>query len=330
MELRDLQIFQSVARHESISNAAKELSYVQSNVTARIKQLENELKTPLFYRHRKGVTLNPEGRKMMSYVNKILQDVEELKQVFLDSDIPSGTLKIGTVETVSILPTILASYHKKYPNVDLSLQAGLTKELIEEVTNHQLDGAFISGPIKHSVLEQYDVYAEKLVLVTKNKTFHLEEFTTTSLLVSNQGCGYRSRLEQYDVYAEKLVLVTKNKTFHLEEFTTTSLLVSNQGCGYRSRLEQWLRDEGLLPKRIMEFNILETILNSVSLGLGITLVPESVVKYLSTAGKVYYHPIPEKYSRISTVFIRRKDAYMTSSMRSLLNTIEEHRNINVL
>jgi DNA-binding transcriptional LysR family regulator len=44
MELRDLQIFQSVARHESISNAAKELSYVQSNVTARIKQLENELK----------------------------------------------------------------------------------------------------------------------------------------------------------------------------------------------------------------------------------------------------------------------------------------------
>jgi DNA-binding transcriptional LysR family regulator len=288
MELRDLQIFQSVARHESISNAAKELSYVQSNVTARIKQLENELKTPLFYRHRKGVTLNPEGRKMMSYVNKILQDVEELKQVFLDSDIPSGTLKIGTVETVSILPTILASYHKKYPNVDLSLQAGLTKELIEEVTNHQLDGAFISGPIKHSVLEQYDVYAEKLVLVTKNKTFHLEEFTTTSLLVSNQGCGYRSRLEQ------------------------------------------WLRDEGLLPKRIMEFNILETILNSVSLGLGITLVPESVVKYLSTAGKVYYHPIPEKYSRISTVFIRRKDAYMTSAMRSLLNTIEEHRNINVL
>ncbi|KAB2488279.1 LysR family transcriptional regulator [Priestia endophytica] len=288
MELRDLQIFQSVARHESISNAAKELSYVQSNVTARIKQLENELKTPLFYRHRKGVTLNPEGRKMMSYVNKILQDFEELKQVFLDSDIPSGTLKIGTVETVSILPTILASYHKKYPNVDLSLQAGLTKELIKEVTNHQLDGAFISGPIKHSVLEQYDVYAEKLVLVTKNKTFHLEEFTTTSLLVSNQGCGYRSRLEQ------------------------------------------WLRDEGLLPKRIMEFNILETILNSVSLGLGITLVPESVVKYLSTAGKVYYHPIPEKYSRISTVFIRRKDAYMTSSMRSLLNTIEEHRNINVL
>lgn len=93
MELRDLQIFQSVADQGSVSSAAKELNYVQSNVTTRIKQLENELKTPLFYRHKRGMTLTAEGRKMLVYVNKILQDVEELKQVFLDSETPSGILK---------------------------------------------------------------------------------------------------------------------------------------------------------------------------------------------------------------------------------------------
>ena len=58
------------------------------------------------------MTLTAEGRKMLVYVNKILQDVEELKQVFLDSETPSGILKIGTVETVSTLPTILSSYYK--------------------------------------------------------------------------------------------------------------------------------------------------------------------------------------------------------------------------
>lgn len=285
MELRDLQIFQSVANQGSVSNAAKELKYVQSNVTARIKLLENELKTPLFYRHRKGMTLNPEGRKMLSYVNKILQEVQELKQVFLDSDMPAGALKIGTVETVSTLPIILSSYYKTYPNVDLSLQAGLTEELIKAVTDHQLDGAFISGPIKHPLLEQYDVCTEKLVLVTQHKTFHIEEIITTPLLVSNQGCGYRSKLER------------------------------------------WLKDEGLLPKRIMEFNILETILNSVAIGLGVTLVPQSAVEHLSTTGKVHCHPIPEKYGIISTVFIRRKDAYMTNSMKFFLKTIAEHHHI---
>ena len=92
MELRDLQIFQSVADQGSVSSAAKELNYVQSNVTARIKQLENELKHR-FYRHKRGMTLTAEGRKMLVYVHKILQDVDELKQVFLDSETPSGILK---------------------------------------------------------------------------------------------------------------------------------------------------------------------------------------------------------------------------------------------
>ncbi|MCY8110530.1 LysR family transcriptional regulator [Bacillus spizizenii] len=287
MELRDLQIFKSVAHHKSITGAAKELSYVQSNVTARIKQLENELKAPLFNHHKKGVSLSPEGRKKIEHVNKILKDVEKLKQAFLDSDVPSGILKIGTVETVRILPTILASYYKKYPNVDLSLEAGLTEELIIKVTNQELDGAFISGPIKNSILEQYDVYTEKLTLVTTNKTFNIEDFLTTPILVSNRGCGYRSRLEH------------------------------------------WLQDEGLLPNRILEFNILETILNSVALGLGITVVPETAVMQLSAAGKVYCHPLPEEYSCIPTIFIRHKDAYLTNSMHSLLQTIAEHKNMSM-
>ncbi|MBS4214124.1 LysR family transcriptional regulator [Neobacillus rhizophilus] len=286
MELRDLQIFQSVASQGSVSQAAKELNYVQSNVTARIKQLEKELKTPFFYRHKRGMTLNAEGRKMLEYVNKILQDVEELEQVFLDSDSPAGMLKVGTVETVSELHTILASYYKEYPNVDLSLQAGLTEELIQKVADYQLDGAFITGPIKHPLLEQYDVSTEKLVLVTQNQTFHLEDIITTPLLVFNKGCGYRSKLEQ------------------------------------------WLKDEGLMPKRIMEFNILETILNSVSIGLGVTLVPQSAVEHLSTTGKVHCHPIPSEYGNFSTIFIRRKDVYMTNSMQSFLEIISEHRHIN--
>ena len=65
----------------------------------------------------------------------------------------------------------------------MSLQAGLTEELIREVLDHQLDGAFISGPIKHPLIEQYDVSTEKLMLITQNKAFHIEEFTTTPLLV---------------------------------------------------------------------------------------------------------------------------------------------------
>ena len=112
------------------------------------------------------------------------------------------------------------------------------------------------------------------------------------------------------------MLITQNKSLSYRRIYNNASTRFNQGCGYRSKLERWLKDEGLLPKRIMEFNILETILNSVALGLGITLVPQSAVHHLSKAGKVHCHAIPEKYGSISTVFIRRKDSYMTNSMRS--------------
>ncbi|MEY8191980.1 LysR family transcriptional regulator [Peribacillus simplex] len=282
MEMRDLQIFQCVAKYGSVSKAAVELNYVQSNVTARIKHLEQELRTPLFNRHKRGMSLTAEARKMLEYVNKILLDVEELKQVFLDSETPTGILNIGTVETVSDLPKILASYYKQYPNVDLSIKAGITEDLIKDVIEHRLDGAFVTGPIKHPLIQPYDVCTEKLVLVTRNETFNLEEIIT-------------------------------------EPF-----LVFSQGCGYRSKLEQWLKEEEVMPKRIMEFNVLETILTSVTLGLGITLVPQSAVNHLTATEKVHVHAIPEEYGNISTVFIHRKDAYMTNSMQSFLQTIEAH------
>src|SRR5699024_5600005 len=72
MEIKDLLIFQCVAHHGSISKAANELCYVQSHVTARIKSLESKLETQLFHRHSRGTTLNSEGKKLLSYSQKIL------------------------------------------------------------------------------------------------------------------------------------------------------------------------------------------------------------------------------------------------------------------
>src|SRR5690606_9530744 len=139
MELNDLLIFQKVAEHGSVSKAAAELNYVQSNVTARIKLLEKELRTELFYRHKRGMLLNPEGRRLLEHSRDILSGVDALTQLFVDASNPSGRLEIGIVETVNALPGILASYCSRYPNVELSLQAGVTDQLLQQVIDRKLD-----------------------------------------------------------------------------------------------------------------------------------------------------------------------------------------------
>lgn len=280
MEFKDLEIFQMVAEKGTISEAAKQLSYVQSNVTMRIQKLEQELNTPLFNRHRRGMSLTPEGKKLLTYSKKILLLTDEMKKAVQSKEEPSGKLDIGTVETVIGLPNILSSFMKKYKNVDLSLFTGVTEALEEEVLNHKLDGAFVT-----------------------ESDFHPD-------------------LISYEVFREELVLISGQRDSALEELMEEPFLCFSEGCGYRARLEAWYRDQSAAPKKIMEFGTLETILQSVVAGLGVTFVPRSAVAGMEQSGQIRCHALPDQYSKIRTVFIRRADAYLTSTMEKFIETIE--------
>lgn len=280
MEIKDLEIFQLVAQKGTITEVAKELSYVQSNITARIKKLEAELNTPLFNRHNRGMSLTPEGKKLLVYSEQILSLTNEVKKVVQNKDEPAGKLEIGTVETVIQLPSILSSFTKKYKEVELSLFSGVTEKLQEEVLNHRLDGAFVTQTIPHPELASHEVFQEELVLISNKNTTTLDQL--------------------------------KNEPF----------LCFSKGCGYRARLEAWYKDENIVPKKVMEFGTLETILSSVVAGLGITFIPKSAVSHLEARGLIQCHLLPPQYSEIKTVFIRRSNTYLTATVERFIETIE--------
>ena len=280
MEFKDLEIFQLVAEKGTITEAAKELNYVQSNLTSRIRKLETKLNTPLFNRHRRGMSLTPEGKKLLTYSEKILSLKDEMTRVVQPDQEPSGKLEIGTVETVVHLPKILSSYIKKYKNVDVSLYTGVTESLIEKVLHHELDGAFIS----ESELPQ--------------------------------------ELVAHHVFQEELVLISEPHISSLNELVKEPILCFSEGCGYRARLFKWFKDQNIAPKRLMEFGTLETILRSTVMGLGIAFVPISEVQQLKKEGLIHLHTLPDKYSKINTIFIRREDTYLTPTIQKFIETIE--------
>lgn len=198
MESNELRIFRAVAHEGSITKAAKTLGYVQSNVTARIQQLEVELKTQLFYRQR-GMVLTPIGERLLSYAEKIIHLLDEAHKALDDSIEPNGRLSIGANQTISTLnlPHILAQYHKTYPKVDLSLLTTQTDELINKVLHFQLDGAFIKSSVNDENIVKELVSEENLVIITSPGDRDIKAIYSKPFLMSPVGCPNRTQLESW-------------------------------------------------------------------------------------------------------------------------------------
>lgn len=231
MNIKDLIIFQTVANEGSINKAAEQLNYVQSNVTSRIQKLERDLDTKLFHRHKRGITLTNEGDALLPYVQKIISLTEEMKMIGSSNNNPTGKLDVASVETVIKLPLILSAYIEKYKKVELTLSTGVTAELKEKVLQYQLDGAFVtkSAITNHSDLIQIDVFHEKLVLISNNKTKSIEELIQLPILRFSEGCGYRAKLNEW-LEAKNIVPKKVMELGTLE--TTLGSVISGLGVAY--------------------------------------------------------------------------------------------------
>jgi DNA-binding transcriptional LysR family regulator len=282
MESGDLKIFQAVAREGSITKAAQVLNYVQSNVTNRIQYLEAQLKIPLFRRSNRGMILTPAGENLLEYANKILILMEEAVKSTQYSEHPTGPLRLGSIETTAIihLTPILTKYHSRYSDVDLSLITGETHGLLQKVLNHELDGAFVYGPIDEPDIEHVAAFEEELVLISEPGESSMRDLLTKPMLF-------------FDV-----------------------------GCTHRTKAERFLSDNGLSSYQHMEFGTLEVILNGVSAGLGVSMLPQSSIAKAEEAGIIVSHRLPEGYRDLQVWFVYRGDSIYSSALSSLLLLLE--------
>ena len=133
--MRSLEIFRTVAVEGSITKAALKLNRVQSNISTRIKQLEQSLQKNLFLRQNRGLTLTPDGELLLSYAERLLQLSLEATEA-LNEGKPSGVLRIGTMESTAAarLPEILSRYHRHYPDVEIELETDTARGLLEQLS----------------------------------------------------------------------------------------------------------------------------------------------------------------------------------------------------
>ena len=269
MNLSDLTIFRAVVREGGITRAAEHLHRVQSNVTTRIRQLEEELQVPLFIREGKRLHLAPAGKILLGYADRLLALAEEAESAIRDPH-PRGVFRLGSMESTAAvrLPAILSEYGARYPKVQLELRTGAPKDLSTALLNGELDAALVAEPVAEARFESRLAFVEKTVIVT--------------------GADFPA--------------------INLEDGVPKTMLVFENGCPHRRLLEDWYASRGDLPERTIELGSYHAMLGCVIAGMGAALLPESVLGTFPEAKRLIRHPLPEGMDTLKTFLIWRKDA----------------------
>ncbi len=191
MELLTLKTFLAVVEEGGILAASRKLNTVQSNVTTRIRRLEQELSSELFFRRGRGLELSPSGRVLVEYAERMLQLEIQAGNAMRMVGQSVGSLRIGSMETFAAvrLPPALKQLRAVHSGLELSVETSTSSELLEKVLSSKLDCAFIGGPVDHPDINAEEILIEELVLVRSKS--HPDARKT--LILFREGCAYRDK-----------------------------------------------------------------------------------------------------------------------------------------
>jgi DNA-binding transcriptional LysR family regulator len=259
MDLSDLKIFTAVVREGSVTRAAKRLHRVQSNVTTRIRQLEHDLGVPLFIREGKRLHLAPAGKMLLAYADRLLSLAEEARGAVQDPG-PRGTLRLGAMESTAAvrLPAPLSEYHRKHSDVVLELRIGNPEILAGAILAGELDAALLAEPIADSVFERSAAFEEELVIVAA---------------AGHPPLGRKGNLPR-------------------------SIIAFEHGCPYRKRLENWYAKRREMPERIVELASYHAMLGCVVAGMGVAMIPKSVLTTFPERRRLSVHALASGENRM--------------------------------
>lgn len=283
MELSDLVIFRAVVEAGGVTRAAERLHRVQSNVTTRLRQLEEKLGTPLFIREGKRLHLSPAGQVLLDYAQRLLALADEARDAVRDGS-PRGALVLGAMESTSAvrLPGPLSDFVRLHPEVKLTLKTGNPQQLAAAVLAGTIDAALVTGPIVDGPFEREPVYREELVIVAA---------------------------------AGHAAITTRGAE------PPRSIVAFEQGCPHRARLEQWYAGKNSMPVQTIEITSYHAMLGCVVVGMGISLVPLSVLATFPERARLSVHALPPGSDCAQTDLIWRKGA-MSPKIKALVQVLK--------
>ena len=243
LTLKQLRYFEALARHRHFGRAADACAITQPALSMQMKDLEKTLGTPLFERTARQVQLSNFGDAFSLRVREILRSVDELEKLAIASHSRLvGRLRIGVIPTIApyLLPTLISKLTAMNGDIDIHVRETVTANLIQEVMDGRLDTAIVALPISEPSLREVALLSEDFVLVRPSKD--------AALPVPDR-----------------------------ENLREMRLLLLEEGHCFRDQALSFCNVPSAQPREMLDASSLSTLVQMVSAGIGITLIPQMAV-----------------------------------------------------
>ncbi len=287
LTIKQLRYFDALAQHGHFGRAADACAISQPALSMRIKELEEELGTPLVERGPRQLRLTPFGEDFVAKAREVLRGVDELGDLARAAKGRlAGRLRIGGIPTIApyLLPAIIGRLSLEHDDLDIHVRESLTSKLITELHEGRLDTAILALPISEPAFTEVALFEEDFVLVRPPED------------------------------ADKPVP-------DREGLREMRLLLLEEGHCFRDQALSFCNIQSALPRETLDGSSLSTLVQMVGSGIGVTLIPEMAVPVETRATDVSVARFPEPQPTRTIGMIWRRTSPLAGQLREVAEVV---------
>ena len=285
--LRQLRYFDALARNTHFGRAAEACGVTQPALSMQIKELEEVLGAALIERSLRQVQLTRFGEDALTCSRAILRSVDELGNLARASrGRPLGRFRIGMIPTIApyLLPAVIRNLAETHPEVDLQVREAVTSKLIQDLTEARIDAAILALPVSEPSLTQIPLFNENFLLVRPRE---------------DEGAPVPST----------------------EELREMSVLLLEEGHCFRDQALSFCNMQVSSSRDTLDASSLSTLVQMVSAGLGVTLIPEIALALETRSASVAISRFADPQPSRTVGMIWRKANHLSGQLLQLSEVV---------
>ena len=295
MDMKQLQSFAAVVAYRSFTKAAEKLYISQPTISTHSRLLEEELRSCLIIRSKRGVEITPRGQELYACARDILSLRDSLLRRWTEEQSHIIQLGASTIPSAYILPEILPEYGRIHPEVYFTIHQSDSQGVADGILNGSFDVGLAGMDLEHEQLTCVPFYQDRMVLITP--------------------------------VTPRFLALKEAPEAPLDSLLEAPIILREQGSGSRKSAERFLESVGIQEEALnvtARINDQESIKNLVAGGLGVSILSERAARNFVQEKRVLLFELPEAASRRYLYLIFRKNYVLKTYIQAFCDYIRKY------